>query len=386
MTMSVAHALLSIALGLIEAPATVPAAGAPPAEAAHRPPANAALQYWQAFALMPAPDGDREGRLSRWNDDPLDGRALELASSFEGSRLYLLRGAALGACDWGLDYEDGIQLLLPHLGRARDLARMAALHARRELGQGRPEAAAEDAKAILSLARHVGSDPIAISILVRFAIEDVAIDLAASHLAELRPLAPGILSAYEALPPGATFERAFLTTEKEHTVRWLVRRMKEAEAKRPGSWRTVWKSVTDRPDGLEAINRVDSLDDAVRLTEDLVPLCDELAALSALPPAEFDARYPDFRRRLKQDHPLAGYLLTTPDTVLAAQRRNRARIELLRAAVVVDRDGPAKLADIKDPFGPGPFAYRATDAGFELSSALLSAGKPVTLAVRRTGR
>jgi hypothetical protein len=50
-------------------------------------------------------------------------------------------------------------------------------------------------------------------------------------------------------------------------------------------------------------------------------------------------------------------------------------------AIAVVESGPEKLANIKDPFGNGPFGYRKLDTGFELSSKLLENGKPVTLTV-----
>ena len=240
-------AALSMALALALPGASSAAAEAPTPDVGHDLAANAALQYWQAFALMPALDKDQEKLLQDWNKVPLDAAALKLIAASEESRRYLLRGAKLRGCDWGLDYEDGIGLLLPHLNKARELARLAALHARRELEQGHVEAAAEDATAILALARHVGSEPIVISILVRYSIEAIAVDVLAAYLPEMQALAPGIVSTYEALPPGATLQRAYLTMEKELTLRWLVRKLREAEAREKGAWREVWKNAVDRP-------------------------------------------------------------------------------------------------------------------------------------------
>src|SRR5437773_6276044 len=76
--------------------------------------ANAALQYWQAFSQMPA-DKEHEKLLDQWQKAPLDDAAVQrLIAGSHQSLLYLQRGAALKACDWGLDYNDGISLLLPH--------------------------------------------------------------------------------------------------------------------------------------------------------------------------------------------------------------------------------------------------------------------------------
>ncbi len=71
------------------------------------------------------------------------------------------------------------------------------------------------------------------------------------------------------------------------------------------------------------------------------------------------------------------------DKVLSKMRRSEARMAMLLAAVVVVEDGPESLKDIKDPFGRGPFEYRALERGFELRSALVFEGEPVTLTVRR---
>ena len=52
-----------------------------------------------------------------------------------------------------------------------------------------------------------------------------------------------------------------------------------------------------------------------------------------------------------------------------------------RAALAIVQGGPDKLKDSKDPFGDGPFQYRALDKGFELKSKLLVKGQPLTLTV-----
>jgi len=358
----------------------------PPAAAWEEPAPNAALKYWQAFALAPGLNEAQEALVTEWEKSPLDAPTLALAASAENARRQLLRGAKIRACDWENDYEDGLNMLLPHLAKGLSLARLAALHGRVELSQGRPEAAADDVVAILTLARHVGVDPIAVSIMVRHAIESTGVDLAAAHLPELREQAPRILAALDAPPPGATFHDAYLAMERR-SIRWLAAQLREAEAREPGSWRKVWKQATGRPDGPAAVERVESLEAALKLTEDLAPLCDELAAMAELPPKEFDARYPAFRQQAKKDYPLAGYILSGPDAVLPVERRSRARAAMLKAAVAVVAGGPARLADVPDPFGDGPFESVPVDGGgFELRSKLLDRGKPVSLTVGRPPR
>ena len=254
----------------------------------------------------------------------------------------MLRGAKLRGCDWGLDYEDGIGLLLPHLNKARELARLAALHARHELEQGHVEAAAEDASAILALARHVGSEPIVISILVRYSIEANAVDLLASYLPEMQALAPGIVSTYEALPPAATLQRAYLTMEKELTLRWLVKKMRDGGSERKGRLEgSVEKRCGSAGEAWTPPTAIDSFEQAVKLTEDLLPVCDELATLVALPAEEFDARYPEFKKKTEAAHPLVDVFLTTPDE------------SPWRPAPEPGEDGAAQGGNRRGPWRPG---------------------------------
>jgi hypothetical protein len=377
-------ATLALALAVPAAPAAEPPNPAP--NAAHDLAANAALKYWEAFALMPPLDKDQEARLARWDEVPIDAEAQKLVAASAESLRSLRRGAKLRRCDWGLDYDDGLNLLLPYLAKSRDLARLAALHARSEFERGRREAGAEDAIAILALSRHIGSEPIMISILVGDLIESTAVDLLALYPKDLPAVGPRVFAAYEALPAGAAFSQAYLTAEKQHTVRWLVRALKDAEAKQPGGWRAVWEKTFSEPEGREAVRGVTTFEQAVRQTEALLPVCDELAALVDLPAGEFDARYPAYKASVKAEHPFAGQLLTGPNRVLAPRRRNQARMAMLKAAAAVVRDGPEALKAFKDPFGDGPFAYRALGARFELASKLLDHDRPVTPTLGRPAR
>jgi hypothetical protein len=365
--------LLSVAL-LRPAPAAAQAPDAKPDLAA-----NAALKYWKAFALMPALDKEQETLLGDWNKVPLDAAAQKLITESEKSRLYLYRGAKLPRCDWGLNWEDGMELLLPYLAKSRDLARLAALHGRYEFSRGNWDAGAEDAIAMMALARHVGSEPIMLCILVRYLIETITLDLLAPYLPELKAQSPKIIAAYEALPAGATLPQAF-QTEKKHMLQWLVREMKQAEEKKPGAWRAILKRAAGL-EGDDVVNQVGTFDRAIALTEATVPVSDELAKFVVMPREEFEAKYPEFKKKVKAENLLASHLLSSVEKMLAAQHRNQTQIALLRAAVAVVRDGPDKIKDSKDPFGDGPFEYRARDKGFELKSKLLYKGQPVMLIV-----
>ena len=71
------------------------------------PPENAALQYWQSFALLPRLDEEQEQILKDWRA-PIDVATRELLEESRTALMYIRRAAQLRHCDWGLDYRDGV--------------------------------------------------------------------------------------------------------------------------------------------------------------------------------------------------------------------------------------------------------------------------------------
>jgi hypothetical protein len=342
--------------------------------------ANAAVQYWQAFAFMPTLDKDQEKLLADWDKVPLDAAAQKLLAASHNSLMYLHRGAKLKHCDWGLEYDDGISLLLPHLAKARDLARLAALHARHEFERGNKGALRDDATAIMTLGRHVGRDPVMICGLVRILIEGIAIDLVAPYVPAMKAPHAQALATFEALPPAATFQQTILF-EKKYFAGWMIRKLKEEEAKKKGAGLILWRKFMDSPETPDVLKQIDSIEEVLRQMEEVLPNYDELARLVALPKAEFDKQYESFTKEAPPGDVLLGALLPAVDKVLAKDHRNQARMAMLLAAIAVAEGGPEKLKDIRDPFGTGPFEYRALDRGFELKSMLIYEGQPVPLTV-----
>jgi hypothetical protein len=292
------------------------------------------------------------------------------------------RGARLKRCDWGLDYNDGMGMLLPYLAKARDLARLAVLDARHDFEQGNWKAARADATAIMTLGRHAGRDPIMICVLVRYLIEGLAIDLVAPYVPEMKASHAQAVAMFEALPRAANV-LATIGTEKKYMCEWMIKKLKEEEQRKPGAGRELWQKLLEGSEVPESLKQIKSVDEGVKLAESLLPVYDELAQLVALPKAEFDAKFPEFLRRIKAANQLAGALLPAVDQLLAKEHRHEARMAMLLAGIAVAEGGEGKLKEIKDPFGTGPFEYRALDQGFELKSKLLYEGQPVTLVIGR---
>lgn len=127
------------------------------------------------------------------------------------------------------------------------------------------------------------------------------------------------------------------------------------------------------------LKQIDSLEAVIQSIEEMYPVYDELEKLVALPPSEFVAQYPEFKKGVEETTPLTRVLLPAIDSVMAKEYRNQARLAMLLAAIAVTESGPDKLKDIPDPFGDGPLEYRALGKGYELQSKLLFEGKPVAV-------
>jgi hypothetical protein len=339
---------------------------------------NAALQYWQAFAQMPPLDADQEKILSEWNTVRLDNPAVQkLLSESHASMKYLQRAAKLERCDWGLDYDDGISMMLPHLAKSRGLARLAALHARNEMERGNQGALGSHATAIMVLARHVGRDPFLVCLLVRFNIEETVVDLVAPYVPQIEVPYDKSVAMFQALPAAPSVLQS-VAAERKFLVEWMPKELRRAEEGKKGAGLELWQAMLG-PETPDELKQIDSLEAVIQSIEGMYLVYDELEKLVALPQSEFAMQYPAFKKRVEDTTPLTRVLLPAIDKVMAKEYRNQARLEMLLAGIAVTESGPDKLKAIQDPFGDGPFEYRSLDKGFELRSKLLFEGKPVAL-------
>ena len=361
-----------------------PARQAPPAPRRDGPGHNAALRYWQAFAHLPPLDGPRQKLLAdAANGTAAGADAAELAGGGRDALLYLRRGAAIGPCDWGLHPEDGPNLLLPHLARGRDLARLAAAQARLDFAAGDGRRAVDTAADAVVLGRHLGTDLTAIvSYLVQLAVERVSIEALASHLAGLDPAALEQLDRrLAALPPGGSMG-ACMRVERESFLEWAIGHLGRMTDNDP------WKEKVLGPFGggtdpeRANIDRVVAAAGGTRRGvlaqfESLRNYYRELEEILPLPREQFAAKLAEVEKRAREN-PLASVTLPSVMKVYDRDAAGRTRMTLLKAAVAVARGGPERAREFRDASG-APLEYHATDAGFELRSTVADDGRPVTL-------
>ena len=84
------------------------------------------------------------------------------------------RGAQEARADFNLQYEQGFELLLPHLSQLRMMARLMAVDANVRLHDGNTSGAAARLTSMYQMGRHVTSDRILISSLVGQSIFSVS--------------------------------------------------------------------------------------------------------------------------------------------------------------------------------------------------------------------
>lgn len=350
------------------------------------PEQNAATYYRQAFQAMPK--GKRsQAEIEVYEKSPLDAVALGLLNRYETALTLMLRGAALKQCNWELKYEEGLELLLPHLAPVRTLGRMACLEARLLFQQGQDEEAFQTLTAVMVMARHLGSDPILVCLLFQVVVESCAAETAAANLVGRgAPALRGFSSRLDGLPDSATLPETMFM-ERVMCLDYLRKRSSEGRGEQalrfmfflPPVFKVGDRQAEQRA-LCDAVRKYGGLEKCCDETE---PFYDELARMAALPFRDSLAAEEAFRKKAEAANPLAKVLLPGLLRSLYPAAKIEAQRAMLRAAIDIVSQGQQALARHRDPFGDGPFEYRPLpEGGFELKSKVPTLdNKPVTLTV-----
>jgi hypothetical protein len=203
---------------------------------------NAALAYLSADNNLPRTLGEALAEID-WDKvptapggeipEPFAKASKVFSEGCEQSVRTMLIASTRERCDFELEYEGGVSMLMPHLGRMRQLARTLRFDARQEFLAGRPGQAAERVAAMYRMAAHVSNDRILISSLVSNAIAALATE-------EARVLAAsGTLQAKDAEVLRAAIGRVLtsdpfrgkeaMMTERDLLLNWLRLAMNRGE-------------------------------------------------------------------------------------------------------------------------------------------------------------
>jgi hypothetical protein len=353
-------------------------AGAQPATETNR---NAAVQYWQAFALLPVMNDQERQIAGTWQTAPLDPATDKLIQASAPALKQLHRGSICNRCDWGLNKEDSFNLRLPHLVKARELARLAFLRARQRLSAGQSTQAIDDITDTLILARRAGADDILIGILVQASIEQMAVEALAPHLANFSKTDLATLSTRLAqLPPGGSIQGS-VVWEREYGLLSLIAQLKAAKTS-PEPWEAHLSKVLGLP--IETIRAAGGTPESLAQNlEKLRPIYDEFPAALKLPQEQARARLLALKKQADAN-PLKSVLPDFPrfyDRYAAVQ----TRLTLLQAAITILQSGPDQLKNFPDPFTQESIQYTpGPNNTFTLTSKFTEEGKPVTLTIGPT--
>ncbi|MBI1337827.1 MAG: hypothetical protein GC164_12820 [Phycisphaera sp.] len=337
---------------------------------------NAALRYWLAMAVMPDYNETQAKELAEWRTTPLNEDVEAIVTGAEASLGMLHRGASILSCDWGLDIlEDGPNTLMPHLGKARQLARLACLCARWRFVNGDADGAIDDLTATIALARHLASGRILIGQLVGYSIENMAINCIADHFDRCNTDAlKGLKDKLSALPPAPAFIDA-IEGERDCFVGWAKHQVRTGHIDR-------LTALLTNPDP-DAPAAQPSVKDLTKDLDDLDDHYTQLIEFCKLPLDEFDTRDKAFADKVKQSdnvwvRTMLPAISSARHTAVAAE----VRLAMLRAAIAYRLGGQAGFEVIEQPYGTGPFKLSKGEKGFTLESVVNHRGTQLTLTFR----
>jgi hypothetical protein len=365
---------------------------------------NAAVIYWQAFAALPPLEGEQQSKYEaaiKSSTQPVTEDLQPIVARFDTSLRELHRARGVAMCDWNLNYDDGPQLLLPHLQKVRDVSQAALLRARLRFAAKVPDEAVADVIAVLKMARDCASSPVLISLLVGRSIENKAMELLTANLASLSPQQLDSLSASLKTLPATSSLADCMRIEGQFIGDW-VERFIDAEAAKlndPNAGGKILDALLKQCGSLTPANKADAAGQR-KLLESLT-VADvreslrlmradyaQLAKIAGLRPAErrghwteLEAALAETRKFAKPTGVLSLALLPAVAAVSDREERFNVHWSLFTFAIQVQRNGPDAIKDATVP-DYGQVEYRKTDAGFELRCQPGSADTPEVLKVR----
>jgi hypothetical protein len=357
--------------------------------------ANAALEYWRAFATMPKfTDAEQNKLTAEYLTVPLDKATREIVGKSEYSLRLMHMGAALPRCAWGIKWEEeGVDALLPQMMAARMLTTLACLRARIRFEEGKNGDAVADVIAASTLGRQVSLDGSLIGVLVGYNIEARIGELIALQLPRLDPATiQNLRKRLNALPAGARPSVALRLCE-EKTLGWFIRRVKATKNQEELLTFFAWVGLSEGKDRGDAGEKARSFlkecggtaAGVIKYAEEALPSYEQLAGQLELPLDQVEAV---FARELKAraGNPVFKVFFPAILEVRRSQARAEVRRALLEAAMAIQVDGRDALKKHLDPVAGGPFEYVPFQGGFELRSKYtMKDGKPITLTVGHRG-
>ncbi|MHC4145412.1 MAG: hypothetical protein ACYSUD_11610, partial [Planctomycetota bacterium] len=257
------------------------------------PPDNAAILYYRAFLVMKEPSEEVKEMKSDLRGGKIESNN-QIKQYIEENRraIELLETAAeIPNCDWGRDESKGFGLLLPELGKIRQMVFPFVADAQTLSQNGQHKAALNKCMTIHKMARHVGDD-LLISYLVGIALNNLANgrveDFLSAMPADLETLM-WLRSQIMGASANVTSMKRALNREKEIALREIRKEKIESLLKSMGD-----AILKDKPTA-DAVERARKGDD--KFFKDNR---DYYANVTTDTIAALDLPYPEAHKRLKE--------------------------------------------------------------------------------------
>ncbi len=349
------------------------------AEPALRTGVDASDFYKDAFALFDHLTDEEKQMLSRPTEEVDADAARALFEKIQPIMELLRRAATADFCDWGFG-PITFDSPMPHLGKAQNLGKVALWNAAYRFPT-EAKGAIGDLAARAKLGSHLSE--MLIGMLVETSFERSAINLLRQNAGSL-----DVVSAYQA--------RMFLS-ESALDRDLAVAMQGEAEFARSALEKLAAQSADERvklasaygldneadePDQRYPAQRMEQvLRDPARFKAEMDFIAQIQAQMAEAMSWPGD-RFGEWRAELEAktlEHPVAALSLPIYDELHARLEAARVQRAMLGAGLDILQNGPARLAEMRDPVTGRGFAYVPKPGGFELQSALQVKGKPVTM-------
>ncbi|CAN5790423.1 hypothetical protein BH11VER1_BH11VER1_23610 [soil metagenome] len=185
---------------------------------------NPALLYWQAFSTLEALSASETTALAEFihRTGPFDSSTAHALLDKQERALSRFRKAteSVADCDWGMAYEEGANLPLPHIAKLQTLSRLALLKAEILFANHQTNEAMDWLLTVHRAARHCGSGDLIIPVLSQFQIEQSVIRVTAAQVLDWdAPSRLEYLSKWKNLPPLHTVKNAI--KGELHYIDWM---------------------------------------------------------------------------------------------------------------------------------------------------------------------
>lgn len=348
---------------------------------------NPALLYWREFATLPDLDKEQFDRFSK--QENINEEFRDFVSRFDETLRRLVKIRRFTAsCNWGDDLDEGPELLLPYLAKARDIARITRLRTRAHLSQGHEEAAVNELLSVFTLSGHLAESPILINILVHYAMDKIGATTIAENLGQfsdnsLTRLKAGLIEA----PRGKRIAES-IDTEKRFMAGWLRNRLEQIQTENNGDLQTSKAAAESL---LRGIFSLDEKEDIWKTFKEYgasnVPLLikmidqsnsdyDQLERLCRKPNTELMAALEAFEQEtMTSRNPIRRLVFPSISRAMSRELGNQVINAMVLTAIDIQLEGNGALNASRDPIGGAaftrsPFKHNEEAFGFILESKL----------------